>query len=214
MGSLNDHRIRVQDKDSRFVLLSNEEYCKKVQHQINRISFTLLSSDPRKTFEDIINARIEKWIPRKAIDENWIAFIKLKNVKPDKIYGIIKTHKESNPARIIVIMGNGAAVKNLSIFVNSLFPEVLKIFIRIQDTQHMLNIIDVLNWNQNLHKNYLLVSFDVVNIFPSIGNKMGIESMKNILLSRDNDIPPIECIFEALDLCLNYSKSIFNNQNY
>ena len=54
------------------------------------------------------------------------------------MYGLIKTPKESNPARIIT-SGSGTAAENLSIFVEKcLFAEVLKIDTKIQDTQHML----------------------------------------------------------------------------
>ena len=117
MRSSNDHTTTVQDKGLRVILSTNELYCKKVQYQMNRSSFTLLNSDPTKIFEDKINTWIEKWISRKAIDENWKRFIKSKDVKPGKMYGMIQTHKESNPARIIT-SGSGTAVKNLSIFVN------------------------------------------------------------------------------------------------
>ena len=58
LRSLNGHTIRVQDKSSRFVLLANEQYCEKVQYQMNRSSFTLLNSDPTKIFEDKINTWI------------------------------------------------------------------------------------------------------------------------------------------------------------
>ena len=156
LRSLNDHTIRVQDKGSRFVLLTNEQYCKKVQYQINRSSFTLLNSDPKKIFEDKTNTWIEKWISRKATNEDWKRFIKLKDVKPGKMYGMIKTHKENNPARIIT-SGSGTAVDDPSILGEKyLFLEVLKIGTRIQDTQHMLNIVDDLNRNGNLHENFLL----------------------------------------------------------
>ena len=98
MRSLNDHTIRVKYKDSKFVLLTNEKYWEKVQYQINKSSFTLLNSDPTKIFEDKINTWIEKWISQKAIDENCKRLIKQKDVKPGKMYGMIKNHKESNPA--------------------------------------------------------------------------------------------------------------------
>ena len=39
--------MRVQDKVSRFVVLDNEDYVKKVEHQINRSSFQQLECDPR-----------------------------------------------------------------------------------------------------------------------------------------------------------------------
>ena len=38
-------------------------------------------------------------------------------------------------------------------------------------------------------------------MFRSIDNKMGIESAKNILLNRDDNIPRTECIIGALGLC-------------
>ena len=153
MRSLNHHTIRVQDKGSKFVLLSNEQYCKKVQHQINRSSFTLLRSDFTKKIGNKINKWIENWKSRKAIDEDWKRFMKLKDVKPGKMYRMIKTHKESNPVRII---SSGTAVGNLFIFIEKcLFPKVLKIDTRIHDTQHMLNIVDDLARNRNLHENCL-----------------------------------------------------------
>ena len=127
------------------------------------------------------------------------------------MYRMIKTHKESNPARIIS-SGSDTAVENLSIFVEKcLFPEVLKIDTRMQDTQHMLNIIDDLDGNENLHKNCLLVSFNVLNMFPSINNKMGIESVKNILLNRDDNITPSECIIKALRVIFEF---LTTNINY
>ena len=75
----------------------------------------------------------------------------------------------------------------------------------------MLNIVYDLNQNGNLHENCLLVSLDVVNMFPSNENKMGTESVKNILLKRGDSIPPAECIIEGLELCLNCNNSFFNN---
>ena len=40
-------------------------------------------------------------------------------------------------------------------------------------------------------------------MLPSVDNKMGIESVKITLLNRDGNIPPAECIVEALELSLN-----------
>ena len=53
------------------------------------------------------------------------------------MYRMIKTHKESNNARIIT-SGSGTAVENLSIFFEKcLFSKVLKIDSRIKFTQHV-----------------------------------------------------------------------------
>ena len=43
--------IRVQDKGSRFMILSNEDYCSKMTTQIERGSFFTLLSDINKSFQ-------------------------------------------------------------------------------------------------------------------------------------------------------------------
>ena len=52
--SWGDKVVRVQHKDSRFVLLSNDEYESKVQHQIERSTETDI--DYSKNFEQKINS--------------------------------------------------------------------------------------------------------------------------------------------------------------
>ena len=58
--SWDDKVIRVQDKGSRFVVLSNDDYESKVQHQIERSSFTETDTDYSKNFEEKINSWISK----------------------------------------------------------------------------------------------------------------------------------------------------------
>ena len=87
------------------------------------------------------------------------------------MYGLVKTHKVNNPVRVITT-GCGTAVENFSIFVERyLYAEVLKIESRIQDTSEMLNFIDYLYKCNNLTEDSSLVSFDIVNMFPSIDNQ-------------------------------------------
>ena len=89
-------------------------------------------------------------------------------------------HKDNNPVRVIT-SGCGTAVENLSIFVERcLYPENLKIESRIQDTFEMLNFIDYLNKSNILTKYCILISFDIVNMFPSIDNQSGLEAVKTL----------------------------------
>ena len=73
----------------------------------------------------------------------------------------------------------------------------------------MLNIIDNLN-NNCIPENAFLISFDVVNMFPSIHNESGIKSVERLLNTRCTLNPPTLCILEALRLCLECNNSIFN----
>ena len=60
----------------------------------------------------------------------------------------------------------------------------------------------------------LLVSFDIVNMFPNIGNKSGLDAVKSVLLKRSTNTPPVKRILKGLELCLTCNNSIFNNRNF
>lgn len=127
------------------------------------------------------------------------------------MYGLVKTHKTDSSVRIIT-SGCNTAVENLSIFVEKvLYEEVKNIPSRIKDTNHMLDIIDNLN-DSNLPLSSVLVSFDVVNVFPSIDNISGMKAVENILESRINKTPPTDCILEASKLCLECNNSVFDDR--
>ena len=58
------------------------------------------------------------------------------------------------------------------------------------------------------------VSFDIINMFSSIDNVFGLETVSEILENRETDFPPAECIFEALELCLKCNNVVFNEKFY
>ena len=102
----------------------------------------------------------------------------------------------------------------MSIFVEKvLYKEVERFQSRIKDTSRMLDIIDNLN-DADLPENSVLVSFDVVNMFPSIDNESGTKAVKKVLNDRGSKNPPTECILEALRLCLECNNSVFNDKNF
>ena len=60
------------------------------------------------------------------------------------MYGLVQTHKNNYPVRIIT-SGCNTAVENLSIFIEKvLYKEVERIPSRIKDTNHMLDIIEMI----------------------------------------------------------------------
>ena len=82
------------------------------------------------------------------------------------MYELIKTHKENNPVRVIT-SGCGTAIEHLSTFVEKdLYKEVYKIDSRTKDSPDMLNITDMINYSNILTEDSVLVSFDIVNMFP------------------------------------------------
>ena len=84
---------------------------------------------------------------------------------------------------------------------------------RINDTNYMLDIIDNVN-SLDLPLNSVLVSFDIINMFPNIDNNLGLSSVKKYLNLCSKNIPPTNCLLEAFELYLSCNNSIFNNENY
>ena len=206
--SWKEQTIRVQDKDSRFIILENRDYEKKVENLIERSSFKQLSQDPSEQFEMKVNSWIEKWHTKNTLHNKWKSFITPVSSTAGKIYGNVKTYKENNPERIIT-NGFNTAVENLSIFLESvLFELASELLSRIKDTWHMLEIIDDMN-NPNLSSSAILLILDVVNMFSSIDNNIGIVSVRKYLDERECKTLPTDCVIEALELCLSCNNSVF-----
>ena len=129
------------------------------------------------------------------------------------MYVNVETHKRNNPVRVIT-NGCNAAVENFSIFVeNVLFELVSQLPSRIKDTCHILEITDDKN-NSNLSSGAVLVSFEVVNMFPSIDDNMRNASVRKYLDERECKDLPTDCLIEALKLCLSCNNSVVNSINY
>ena len=128
------------------------------------------------------------------------------------MYAWIKTHKENNPVRIIR-SGYGTVIEHSSNFIEKyLYGEVNKIDSMLKDTHDMSNVIDITDHSDILNKDSFLVSFDIVNIFPSISNIFGLEAVSEILGNWEIDFPPAECTLETLKLCVECNNSLFNEK--
>ena len=60
----------------------------------------------------------------------------------------------------------------------------------------------------------ILVSFDIVNMLPNIGNIKGIEVVKLALQNRPSQKPSTECIIEGLEIYLYNNNSKFDQDHF
>ena len=61
--------------------------------------------------------------------------------------------------------------------------------------------------------NTILVSFVIVNMYPSIDDDRGIAAARNALETKVNKSPSTDCIIEGLEICLICSNSRFGSIN-
>ena len=137
------------------------------------------------------------------------------DAKPGKNYGLIKTHKPNYPIRLIT-SGNGTAVKNLSLFTEYfLHPCVKKEPQILIDTTALLKKVEDINHRFSpFPAGTLLVSWDVISMYPSIDNKVGLDACKAALDCREKLSLSTDCLLEAIKITLECNNSTFNNKHY
>ena len=70
--------------------------------KINRSSFLQLDHNSAQEFDFKAEKWLEKWTKNKSIDDKWQSYLKpTSKSTPGKMYGLIKTRKVGNPARVI-----------------------------------------------------------------------------------------------------------------
>ena len=116
----------------------------------------------------------------------------------------------------MITSGNGTAVENLSLFTEYfLHPCVKKEPQILIDTTALLNkIADITNKFSPFPAGVLLVSWDVISMYPSIDNKVGLDACKEGLDSKEKLSLSTECLLEVIKITLECNNSTFNNKHY
>ena len=118
---------------------------------------------------------------RNQISTEWKDFIVNDEAVPGKNTPLYKTHKDNTPVRLLTT-GCNTAIENLSKFLETVSaPLADRMKSRIKDRGHLLKLIDNIN-SQGLPPGTILVSFDVVNMFPNIDNERGLDTLKTFLM--------------------------------
>ena len=132
--------------------------------------------------------------------------------RPGYNYANYKAHKpqDNYPGRLITSCC-GSPTENLAEFSDYYLQQIaVKLPYVLKDTSHFLFEID--KFNQTYEGNFddiILVSFDVVAMFPSLDNDMGLKTVKEHLNMREIKFPSTECILEATEITLKNNLSIF-----
>lgn len=205
--------MRLQDKGNRFVIVDKDTDKNKAKEQIGRSSFMEIDHDPTPQHIQKVKEWAEKWYDRNEITKEWKEFIVNYDAKPGKNSTLYKTHKQGTPVRLLT-SGCNTAIENLAKYLEVVCTSLTEnLPSRIKNTSHLLDIIDTINGSKLLSKSTMLVSFDIINMFPSIDNVNGINAVTKALQKRLDESPSTECIVEGLKICLFNNNSVFANIN-
>ena len=111
-----DDVFRIQDKGSRFVIISQNEYQDKMLGQLNNdLHYNKPNHDPTiEHFEKVKNWG-RKWFSEGQISQESATWVANVEPKPWVAFGNVKTHKEGNPLHLITSCC-GMAIERLSSF--------------------------------------------------------------------------------------------------
>ena len=205
--------MRLQDKGNKFVVVDKPTDLSKSESQIIKSSMVKVEDDPTKLMIDKIDNWCRKWTDKGHLSAEWASIILNKEARPAKNSPLYKTHKNDIPVRLLT-SGCGSATENLSLYAEKKCSDLAQsLKSRIRDNSHMLEIIDDLNEVGPLPDSAILVSLDIENMFPSIDNRRGLETIRAKLDTRKEKNPPTDCIVEALEIILTSNNSTFNKQH-
>ena len=179
------------------------------------VPFDILGSDTSLSYYHIVKDWGDKWVEKGEITHPLIDCILNVNARPGKNYGLIKTHNPNSPIRLIT-SGNGTAVENLSLFTEYFLHPCVK-----KEPQILIDMTALLNKVTEINNKFspfpagtLLVLWDVISMYPSIDNKVGLAACKEALSGREHTFLSTECLPEAIKITLECNNSIFNKKHY
>ena len=179
------------------------------------VPFDILGSDTSLSYYHIVKDWGDKWVEKGEITQPLVDCILNVNARLGKNYGLIKTHKPNSPIRLIT-SGNGTAVENLSLFTEYFLHPCIKKEpqILIDMTALLTKVTEINNKFSPYPADTLLVSWNVISMYPSIDNKVGLAACKEALNGREHTFLSTECLLEAIKITLECNNSIFNKKHY
>ena len=126
----------------------------------------------------------------------------------------IQTYKHDNPLWLITFCC-GTAIEQLSSFTEFyLKPLSQSPPSFVKDSTDFINKLEDLHSKGPFHEGSLLMSWDVVSMFPNIDNNLGISAVRRAFNSRSVNIPSTDCLVEAVEICLRVNNCQFSGQNF
>ena len=198
---------RFADKEGVTVITSLEDDDSKINTFLqDQNQYDILASNPTKS----ICSKVKKWAKRWKISgdidddvSNYVSNIDKSH--PAKCKPLVKTHKPKPYPYRLLLAGSGTPVQPISKFVQIAISH-LTTFLPYQviDTKEFLQKIDVINKNFSpLPASARLVICDVVSLYPSVDNTMGVPAVQKALIEHPSKLKASkECIVQALDLAL------------
>ena len=211
---MNDNEIitKPADKGSAVVIWSKHGYLIEASNQLsdtnvycksNSSTLQKVNSEIKSVLRDIFNL--------KELDQKIINYLTVKKLQLGRFYLLPKIHKQTMnvPGRRL-ISNNGTATERISSFLDFHLKNIIPAIPHIlDDTRDFLYRIEQL---QNIPEGTLLVSFDVVGIYPHTPHDEGLQIMKKYLDKREDQSVTSKNLYKLAEIVLKHNYFEFRQE--
>jgi len=208
-----DIAIKQADKGSGVVIMDRDKYVAEALRQLSDIGvYVALDRDPTEDMIIKVNNRVEKANVDGSISDKTLEYLLVNSTaRAGRFYLLPKLHKRGCPGRP-VISGCNTPTERISEFVDHhLKPLVASIPSYVKDTNDFLH---KLNDIGTLPQNALLVTIDVVGLYPHIPHNEGLDAIRHALDGRENQETPTNLIVDLAELVLRNNNFEFDGKHY
>jgi len=222
--------IKPNDKTGGCSILNTIDYIKSLDNLLNdtyldkhNVSHPLyegdVSHETLKLHWQMIKEVVEKGVRLGYIHKKDVPFLYPESPKAGRLYGLVKDHSSKDkwsksgkipPLRPVVSM-SGANTEGLSHWVDMLSKkEVPKLPSYLEDTRHLLAIIEETNAKSTQPAGAIPVVMDITNMYGNIPWDEGLIAFEEAIADRENTDIPTDFIMEVLKLVLSCNVFEFN----
>ena len=185
--------ITKADKSNTFVILDKNDYLAKLNELLSdETTYLELPSDPTTKVNASFNKKLKTLLKGK---QELVKKISCVNPSLPYMYGVIKTHKQGNPARPII-----SSVGSVSYLLSKWLTSVLSVIVGTISDSHVKNTLDLVTKLKSQSCECTLVSFDVNSLFTKVPVQDLLEFLKHRL--QDFDLPVnLSSFLKLIELC-------------
>ena len=158
------------DKGNLTVCINSEEYYKKMEDLFSdTLTYSVVKENPLIYLQEKVKLKLNNLNNKKYLNQVYHRT----NTTLARAYGLVKTHKPSNPCRPIVSLVNSPTYMLAKVIYDD-----LKRGVKLPDS-HVKNSFDLKNKIKDLKipENYILMSLDVRALFTNVSVELVIDSL-------------------------------------
>ena len=214
LRSLEDEVILPADKGNATVMITREDYDRKMRGMLDTATYKRLKKDPTATQEGKLSRRLKGLEKDGEITGHLYHQLRPSGSQPPRIYGLPKIHKAEVLLRPIVSC-IGAPSYQLSKHIASLIsPLAGKTDSHVKNSKHFVEVMSDLR----VEEDEMLVSFDVSSLFTNVPIDEAVQVIRDRLrrdetLVNRTTLSP-DRVTELLETCLKSTYFCYRGEFY